>query len=329
MRAKPILIASIGALTVLAVGALLFWRGRQPPVPPTPVAATVATVETGELNLQGKIRPQHIVGVAAPVPGLIESFLVEPGADVYIGQVLARIGAQGLASAREVAQADLERAQEMAAQAEAAANAARLELSRADADAERSLSMLGRAEKVFARQQMLHREGATPRLTFEKAQKDYEAAKKDYEIVSATVRTANESVQSLAAELTGAKKIAAGKLRQLEDAKASLAAAEVHSPVDGYVVSRKGEVGQNALDSGSDFFQIATDLYALEAVLDLKPEQLKRVTPGTPALVVVLDLQTAAMQGVVREIKDNQAIVEFNSGLGAIKPGMIASVRLQ
>src|ERR1017187_6734092 len=155
MRAKPILIASIGALTVLAVGALLFWRGRQHPVPPTHVAATVATVETGELNLQGKIRPQHIVGVAAPVPGLIEAFLVEAGADVYAGQVIARIGAQGLSGAREVAQAELERAQETAAKAEAAANAARLELSRADAEGQRSQTMLLRAEKVFTRQQLL------------------------------------------------------------------------------------------------------------------------------------------------------------------------------
>jgi multidrug resistance efflux pump len=327
MRSKPIVIAAIGALLVLSVGASLFVRGRHRPVPQPPTVT--ASLPPTQLTLQGKIRPQHIVGVPAPVPGLIESFLVEPGADVYSGQVLARIGAQGLAGAREAAQADLERAQEMATRAEAAANAARLELSRADADSERSLMMLQRAEKFFTREQTLFREGATPRLTFEKAQSDFDAAKKDQEIVAATVRTANESVQSMAAEAAGAKKIAADKLRQLEDAKASLAAAEVHSPVDGYLASRKGEVGDNATASGSDFFQIATDLYALEAVLDLKPEQLKRVTPGMPALVVVLDLQTPSMQGVVREVKNNQAIVEFNSPIPAIKPGMIASVRLQ
>jgi multidrug resistance efflux pump len=254
---------------------------------------------------------------------------VEPGAEVYTGQVLARIGAQGLGSARDAAQADLERAQDTATKAEAAANAARFELAHADSDAQRSLTALERTEKSFTRQETLYREGATPRLTFEKAQRDFEAAKKDYEIVSATVRTANENVQTLAAELTGAKKIVADRLRQLEDAKASLAAAEVHSPVDGYLVGRKGEIGQDALASGSDFIQIATDLYALEAVLELTPEQLKRIAPGTPALVVVLDLQTPAMQGVVREIKDNRAIVEFNSTFPAIKPGMIASVRLQ
>ena len=327
MRAKPILIAATGALTVLTVGALLYLRGRHHPVPvPPPVAAPAPP---SELNLQGKIRPQHVIGVAAPVPGNIELFLVEPGDEVYAGQVLARIGAEGLSSAREAAQADLERAREMAAKAEAAANTARLELSRADAESQRSLMMLQRAEKLFTRQQTLFREGATPRLTFEKAQREYEAAKKDYEIVSATVRTANESVQSMATEAAGARKIVASKLSQLEDAAASLAAAELHSPVDGYVVSRKGEPGDDATASGEDLFRIATDLYALETAVDLKPDQLNRVSPGTPALVVVLDLQTPAMQGVVREIKDNQAIVEFNSAIPAIKPGMIAGVRLQ
>ncbi len=317
----------LGLVAVLAVGALLYVRGRRHPIPQP--ASVPTTAPPAELNLQGKIRPQHVVGVAAPVPGLIEAFLVEPGAEVYNGEILARIGVQGLSSAREAAQADLERAREVAANAEAAANAARLELSRADADAQRSLMALQRAEKLFTRQQTLFREGATPRLTFEKVQREFEGAKRDYEIVSAAVRTANESVQSMAAEAAGAKKLIAAKQVQLEDAAAALAAAEVRSPVDGYLVSRKGEIGEDASASGEDFFRIATDLYALEAVVDLKPEQVKRIAPGAPALVIVLDLQSPSMQGVVREVKDNQAIVEFNSAIPAIKPGMIAGVRLQ
>jgi uncharacterized membrane-anchored protein len=60
-----------------------------------------------------------------------------------------------------------------------------------------------------------------------------------------------------------------------------------------------------------------------------KPELLKRLVPGQPALVLVLDLQSVAMEGVVREIKDKQAIVEFSSTLPAIKPGMQADVRFK
>jgi hypothetical protein len=67
----------------------------------------------------------------------------------------------------------------------------------------------------------------------------------------------------------------------------------------------------------------------MEVPVDVKPELLKRIVPGQPALVLLLDLQSAAMPGVVREIKDYQAIVEFNSTLPAIKPGMQADVRFK
>src|ERR1019366_7211558 len=89
-------------------------RGRRHPAPPPRAAATAAAIAVAqnEVTLQGKIRPRHLASVGPAVSGFIEAFLVEPGADVYEGQVLARIGAQGLESAREVAQTALERAQE-------------------------------------------------------------------------------------------------------------------------------------------------------------------------------------------------------------------------
>jgi HlyD family secretion protein len=329
MRGKWIPVTVGVVLLALAVGTVV-WRGRRYPVPP-PAAATAAAIAAAqnEVTLQGKIRPRHITGVAASVPGFIEAFLVEPGQDVYEGQVLARIGAQGLESAREVAQAALERAQEQVSQAEAAVTAARMELSRAEADAQRSRMALDRAQRTSDRQQTLFREGATPRLVYEKAVKEYEAALKDYELIDATVRTGREHIQSGLEEAGGARKIVADKMRLLEEAQGNLSAAEVHSPVDGYVVSRKGEVGGSAAELGDELFQIATDLYAMEVALEPKAELLKRLAPGQPALVLVLDLQNAAMQGVVREIKDNQVIVEFDSALPAIKPGMQADVRFK
>jgi len=321
------------AAGVMVAAGLIAWlaiRGRHTPAPkPAAAMAAAPAIQNSEVTLQGKIRPQHVTGVAASVPGFLEAFLVEPGTDVYEGQVLARIGAQGLESAREVAHAALERAQEQVSKAEAAVAAARLELSRAEADSTRARMALDRADRAFQRQQVLLKEGATPRLTYEKALHDYEAAQKEWDIVDATVRTGRDQVQGASQELAAAKKIVDDKAKALEDAQYALSAAEVHAPVDGYVVSRKGEVGADAQPIGNELFQIATDLYALEVSLQPKAEILKRIIPGQPALVLVLDLQSAAMQGTVREIKDGQAIVEFNSNLPAIKPGMNADVRLK
>src|SRR5262249_53009048 len=118
---------------------------------------------------------------------------------------------------------------------------------------------------------------------------------------------------------------------QLDQAEQNVAASELHSPVDGYVVSREGEVGKSAQEFGDSLFVIATDLYALEVVLQPKAEVLKRVIPGMPVTVLVLDMDNAAFEGKVKEVKDKegQAIVEFGSTNPGVKPGMIADVRFK
>ena len=136
-------------------------------------------------------------------------------------------------------------------------------------------------------------------------------------------------VQSALQEVTAKKKIVEDRAQQLEEAQASLQAAEVHSPVDGTVVARQAAVGKPATEAGDEFFQIATDLYALEVAVEPKAEDLKRIQPGQPAMVLVLDLQSQGMPGTVKAIKGSQVVVEFTSNQPAIKPGMQADVRLK
>jgi multidrug resistance efflux pump len=319
-------IASV--LAVAAIGAVLVLRRKPAPAPAQPKAEVVTPAAVGN-TIQGKIRPQHVIGVSATVPGFIEALLVDPGQDVYEGQVLARIGAQGLESNREGAAAALEHAQEQVSRSEAVLAGARLELSRAEADASRSRMNLERLEKVYTRQQSLYGQGATPRLTYEKAGADYEAAKKDFDIMDTAARTGREHVQNAQKDVENARKFAADKRTQLDDAMDNLAASEVRSPVDGYVVAREGEIGKSAEGLGDRLFTIATDLFALEVVLEPKEEMMKKIIPGMPVTVSVLDADNGAFEGKVKEIneKDHQVIVEFGSANPSIKPGMVADVR--
>jgi len=322
----------VGVAVVVAAGVIGLLVMRRKPAPAAaarPQAAAVQAETSNDLTLQGKIRPQHIIGVAANVPGLVEAFLVDPGQEVYQGQVLARIGSQGLDSTREAAAAAVERAQEQVTRSEQELGAARLESSRADADAQRSQLALDRAQKTYSRQKTLNEAGATPRLTYEKSLADYEAALKDYEIMSAAARAGRERVQSVSNDIAAARKMVQTKNDELQEAQAELEGAEIKSPVDGFVVSRKGEVGKTADDLGDDFYRIATDLFAMEVVADAKAPDLKRIIPGMPALVLMLDVQSGAMEGKVKEIKDGQVIVEFGNPNPAIKPGMLADVRLR
>lgn len=289
----------------------------------------VAVIVNPEISLNGTIRPQHIAGVGSQIEGNIEAFMANVGDEVFQGQVLARIGAAGLESEREAAAHTVEYAQDQVSKAEAAISSARMEASRAAADEARSRMGLDRAEKTYARQRTLHAAGATPRLTFEKAEQEYEAAQQEHDIIEKGAQAANSNVQGAIEALTAAKKALAEKSQQLEDAQGAFEAAEVRSPVDGLIVGRKGDVGAPVRESGDQLFQIATDVYALEVAVEPKPDVLKRLRTGQPALVVVLDLQTSGMPGTVKEIKDTQAIIEFTSNVPAIRPGMRADVRLK
>ncbi len=330
MRGKWLLISVLAVCAGVALGALSRRYKRPAPAAPAPTGGA-AVIATPEARLSGTIRPQHVVSVGAAVSGNVEAFLVDVGQEVFQGQVLARIGAGGLESEREAAVHALESSQDMVSKAEAAVASARMEASRAAADAQRARMDLDRVQKVYVRQQTLHAAGATPRLTYEKAEQEYQAALQEAEIMGKAERAANDNVQEAILALDRARQTLADRNRQLEDAQGALEEAEVRAPVDGLVVGRKGDVGKPAEEAGNDLFQIATDIYALEVVVEPPPPMLKRIHPGQQALVSVLDLQTGGMPGGVKEVKDKegQVIVEFTSTIPAVRPGMRADVRLK
>ena len=328
MRGKWVLLAVVAVLAGVAGGALSL-RYRRPAPAPLVRAAGAAVLLGNQVTLSGAIRPQHIAGVGAQINGVIEAFLVDVGQDVYQGQVLARIGSQGLESSREAAASAVDHAQEQVNRVEAAVAGARLEQSRADAEAQRARFAMERAETAFSRQQLLVSQGATPRLVYEKAQREYDAAKIEFEMMDKAARATAERVQSVLQEVASAQKILAGENQRLQESQAAFEAADVHSPVDGLLVGRNGEVGKSAQEFGDNLFQIATDMYALEVALEPEPPILKRIRPGQPALVLVPDLQSTGITGDVKEIKGTQVLVEFNSTIPAIRPGMVADVRLR
>ena len=328
MRGKWVLLSVVAVLAGVAVGALSL-RYRRPAPAPVVRAAGAAVLSVNQVTLRGTIRPQHVTGVGAQVNGAIEAFLVEVGQDVYQGQVLARIGSQGLESSRQAVASAVDRTQEQVTRAETAVAGARLEQSRADAEAQRARFAMERAEATSSRQQLLFAQGATPRLVYDKAQREYDAAKTEFTAMDKAARATAERVQNVLQEVASAQKILAGENQRLEESQAAFEAADVRSPVDGLLVGRSGEVGKTAQEFGDNLFQIATDMYALEIALEPEPPVLKRIRPGQPALVLIPDLQSAGITGDVKEIKGTQVVVEFNSTIPAIRPGMVADVRLR
>ena len=327
MRGKWVLMAASAVLAGIAVGAFL--RFRSPAQAPVSPAKPAMAAHPASLTLTGKIRAAHTVVVRAEIDGNIDAFEANVGDEVYVGQELARIGSAGLDTEQSDAATALEKAQARVEAAEKTVAGAQLEASRAHADAQRARTALDRLQKVYDRQKVLVAAGATPRLTYEKTEQEYEAGQQEWEAVDRAARAADERVRDTMKELESAKKIVTDRQEQALAAQSAVESGTVVAPVDGVIVGRSGEVGQPAAELTNGLFQIGTDLYDLEVVLEPKPELLRQMKPRQPALVIIPDLQGTTMTGEVKEITDSAAIISFKSATPAVRPGMVAEVRLQ
>jgi membrane fusion protein (multidrug efflux system) len=333
MRGKWFLLAAAAVLIAIAAGALSRWRNGASPqaaLPQTPVSPAPAPAPGGSfLTLSGPIHAQKTVPVNAELEGKIEAFSVEIGQDVFEGQMLARIGNPGLESAQQLAAEAVETIQSRVNTIESSILSGRLESSRARADASRAKAEYERTQKVADRQQLLHREGATPRLAFERAQAEFARAQAEFASLDELARQAEGRITRLLADLDRARKLLTEKSEELEEAKTEMGASEVLAPVDGLLVARRKQVGDMVALDEPAILDIAIDLALLEVTLEPKPEELARIKAGQEAVVSVAELAIDGMPGEVAEIRGNQVIVSFASPDPSVKPAMTAGVRIK
>ena len=330
MRGKWVLISISIVLLAVAAGAISRLRHSPAEATAPPVKTAEHPAQADELSLAGKIEAQQVVTVPSASGGSVAEFQAEVGQEVYEGALLARITNQALETADETARSALELAQSRVEKAGAAIIAARLEATRARADAIRARGEFDRAQRTYQRQKMLNSEGATPRLTYEKSERDYQASQSESNSLEDLARVSENRVSELIKEQEAAKRVLEDKLKDAEDAKSSLAAAEVHSPVDGLVIERKGEVGKDlSAEEQAGFFKIAVNLSELQVRLNPDPEALKHLKPGAPAIVIVADQAAEGIPAVVKEIQGNTAVVTFTNPNPIVKPGMSAQVRIK
>lgn len=328
MRGKWMLIGGIGIFLAVGAGAIAWWRGQQPQASKDQKPQPQPTLIVGnDVQLSGKVQPQELIPVASPIEGIIDELFVDAGGEVYEGQLIARIRNGKLDSVLEAATAEVEKLKTRVTTLEGSIIAARLESSRAGAEAARVKAEYDQADRVFQRQQMLLREGATPRLAFEKAEREFKQIKTDYDNTSEAAKVADDRVASLNRDLDAAKKLLEGRNEELENAKEEAGQGELKSPTDGLVISRKGAPGEQISPGVEDFFVLAANLTALQVVLDPDPAVLPRIKPGQIAGVRVAEAGDE-IPGFVREIKGTQVIVDFVAPEPNIKPGLSAQVRI-
>lgn len=330
MRGKWALVGGIAILAAVAAGALSLWKREAPkPVQPAPVPVAAGPAAGSEVSLGGKVEAREVVGVQAPSDGTIAEYLVIVGEEVFEGQLIARIANPSLQSEQEQAKLAAEKAQEKVNVLESQLLAARLEASRGQAEMARIQDDYTRTERAARRQEMLNAQGATPRLTYERAMKDFQTAKLEYESASGRAKVADSRVTSLTQEIEGAKKALEEKNADMEEADSNLQATQIHSPVDGVVLDRKGEAGVEVAMGEDNIFKIGTDLGQLQVVAEAAPEVLKKLQPGMAAAVILAEFASEQLNAEISRIENGKIFVMFGSPDPGIKPGITAQVRIK
>jgi HlyD family secretion protein len=319
--------AGVVAGAVIVAAVFSYRRPHAAPPKPAPTPPVVVALPA-EISFTGKIEATKVVSVPVPVDGVIEQLVADVDDDVVVGDVLARIKNPKIAAAQQKSEEVAGHARNRVAELETALIGAELEASRSDADATRAKLEFEKAEKTYEREKMLMSEGITPRLVYEKAEREYNTLKAQTQDLSEASKRATERLASLKAELVSARKAAEQRGTDSDNAQSTIIAGEVRSPVEGVVIARHGAQGDPVTRKIKEFFQIAVNLTALQVVVSPQPQELQRIHGGQTAAIGIADTP-GLTAGKVREIKAGQVFIDFTSPSLSIRPGMSADVKIK
>jgi RND family efflux transporter MFP subunit len=293
-----ILMGVTAVVIVAAAGGLVF---RQPSSPlldflakprEVEVAAAVRNAPPKDgvaLTAGGYVVPRRRVEVSSKISGRVEQLLVDRGAYVKVGQVLARL------DDREIrAQLNQARAAREAAAArlnEALAGSRPQEIERAQATLQQAEATMNTARTNLQRARELQKKGVLSTQALDDAQNAYDVSAAQVEIARrnhdlARIGPRQEQIQLARAQLAEAEAAVQWLETQLENTV-------IRAPVSGTVLERLIELGEMvttgfvsgrgakaALVSIADLNDLEVELDISEADISrVKPEQRCRVSP--------------------------------------------------
>jgi HlyD family secretion protein len=215
------------------------------------------------VSASGEIKPKKFVNVAADVSGRITDMYVKEGDTVRRGQMLARIDATRLEAGKE--------------QSEAAVQAARADLARAEADVENARLGFERAKKMRSDQLI--------------SDQQYEQADADLKMKTAAVDAQKRRIRQQEAMLASTS----------DDVRKTV----VVAPMDGVVTSLQREQGESVIGAQSfspTVIMTVGDVSAFEVEIMVDETDIRYVTLGQPAEVRVDALEGVKLKGEVTEI---------------------------
>ncbi|MGK7873349.1 MAG: efflux RND transporter periplasmic adaptor subunit [Xenococcaceae cyanobacterium] len=305
-------------------------------------SVTVAEVETSQINrtlkATGTVAAFELIPVLSQAKELqIKQVLVDEGAFVKAGQVLARLDdsvlraqlAQAMAS---VAQAEARLAELRAGTRSEEIARARENVRSAEAEVVQAESDLDLARKRVQRNQNLEAEGAITRDSLDEVLNEERSKQSSLQQAQASLREAQQQLAQLQAGprrevIAQAEAQLAEDKAQVQLVTAQLKDTRVVAPVSGKVAERDARVGD--ITSSSETLFTIIENGRLELRVKVLETQLPQIRPGQRVEITSGADSSLMLSGTLREIEpivdeeSRQAIVKVDlPAQKSLKPGM-------
>lgn len=313
-------------LVLLAGGGGWWWsRGNT-----SAVQYRSAAIERGNLqatvSASGAVNPVTQVSVGTQVSGQVRDVFVDFNSEVKAGQLIAQIDPQTLEYRLNSALADLDASNAAVAIAQANAASARANVSRARTD-------LTEAQRNHERNLSLVAQGFIAQSEADRTRAALASAQESLKAVEALVGVSE-------AQITSARANVKQREAAVSQARVDLARTRITSPVDGIVIKRTVERGQTVAASlqAPELFVIAQNLSEMQVDASIDEADVGRIKPGQKATFTVDAFPGRTFEGQVKQVRKAAtnvsnvityiAVVGFANGDSRLLPGMTANVRV-
>ncbi len=194
-----------------------------------------------------------------------------------------------------------------------------------------------------ARANLMAAEGSLARAKAQAEDADRQADRQKALVARQLIAQADfDTAQSAAAAARAGVQVALGAVEQaraaLHHAQINLAYTNIHSPIDGVVISRNVDVGQTVAASlqAPTLFTIAEDLTRMQVDTNVAEADIGKLAPGMEATFVVDAHPHLTFRGKIRQIRNApitvqnvvtyDAVIDVANPESKLKPGMTANV---
>jgi HlyD family secretion protein len=368
----------LGSLIALGLGAAAYNRGIVPEntwdsawaqarqyLPQSLVSTSpegpkylLAAVRRGDIattvTATGALSAITTVLVSSQVSGQMLRILADYNAEVRQGDVIAQIDPLSFQIALEQAESELsvaeatvliqKRIQEKAV-ADLASTSSVIE--RARFEIERERIVVAEAQRELERKRTLSRAGNVSQVDLSKAQaaydvtvQNYKSAEADERTKDALARAAESARRSAEAQIVHAEAVVQQKRAAVKAARTQLERTKIRSPIDGVVIGRSIEEGQQVtvVLQTQTLFTVAQDLRKMQIKISVDEADIGKVHEGQPVIYTVDSFPGREFRAEVKQIRkdpqEKQSVITYVVVADApnpdkmLMPGMTANARI-